>query len=150
MAGSESTHTSLSRKERLSLALDLWALEPPVSNGLLSYKQLTDCIDSIEDQEIGHDFWDCPRTFLNGQRTDRIYTILPESFHNVKYYSGVTLLLAKHELIFVSRFGAVEVQNKMKEDKYGVFVHYNNRSDEVIFRKIDASGHDVWHAKNMS
>lgn len=132
------------------LALKAWAAKPPTKNGLLAYKSLTQCVNEVEDQVFGETLWNCPRTFLNGERTDRIYTILSESFYEVPSFPGVSLLLAKDELIFISRFGAAEVQNKLIDDKYGEAIPYEQRSNEVIFSKLDASGDGVWHVKNKN
>ena len=144
----ENVRTELNRKERLLLALSAWAMEPPATNGLLCYKQLTECIDKVEDQIFGKNHWDCPRTFLKGDRTNRIYTILSECFHSAPYYPVVSLLLAKHELVFISRFGAAELQTKLDGAVYGPKRDFDQRTDKVIFSKKDSFGHGVWHEKN--
>lgn len=120
----------------------------PASSGLEAYAQLSEVINNTEDEIWGKEAWDLPRTFLDGRRTDRLYPILPESFHPVQGYPGVTILVSKIEVVFISRWGAIEMQRKDPEDKFGERMHFAYRSDRVLFTKSDAYGDHVWHDKN--
>lgn len=142
------TSSFLLKAERLKLILENLKFERPASSGLEAYKILTDCINKFEDMVWGYESYTIPRTFLNGQRTDRLYTILTESFHSIPYYTGVTLLLSKVELVFISRFGAIEFQYKDMNDPFGEKIGFDKREDKVFFRKNDSKNEGVWHNKN--
>jgi hypothetical protein len=122
---------------------------PPATSGLLIYAQLSNLINTMEDDFWGPDHWVPPRTFLNGKRTERIYPIYAESFHPVSRYPGTTMLLAKSELIFISRHGAFQVQTKIMDDPFGEAMNFDTRAAQILLEKADAAGHGVWHSKNM-
>ncbi|MCW1908769.1 MAG: hypothetical protein KIH63_005515 [Candidatus Saccharibacteria bacterium] len=136
-----------SRAERLQDILDRLALLPPAQNGLEAYAQMAELINTSEDALFG-DHWDLPRTFLDGRRTDRLYPILPESFFSVPAFPGVTLMVSKVEVVFMSRWGAIEMQTKDPDDKFGERIPFCSRFENVIFSKPDALGDGVWHDKN--
>ena len=138
------------RRDRLLLVLALVADLPPACTGLEAYRQLATTMNDEEDGWFGSDTWAPPRTFLDGRRTERLYPILPESFHPVAGWPGVTLLLARREAIFVSRHGAIEVQDKREDDPFGERFPFPERTDRVLFAKSDATGHPVWHPKDRS
>lgn len=137
-----------SRKERFTTVLAQIAILPPATNALVAYRQLAETLNAAEDEVWGRDHWAPPRTFLDGSRTDRLYPIAPESFHPVAGFPGVTLMLAKKELVFVSRFGAIEIQGKMPSDPLGEKVPFAERLDRVLWSKLDAYNDGVWHPKN--
>jgi hypothetical protein len=141
-------HPVPSRAQRLAAALQRTAKLPPATTALEAYRQIAQSINEVEDSWWGADHWQPPRSFLDGTRTARLYPIYPESFFAVDGFPGVTLLLAKHELLFISRFGAIELQCKEWNDALVERIHYPERSPDAIFAKADASGDGVWHAKN--
>lgn len=136
------------RKERLYKIFENLVKLPRCHNSLEAYKQLTELINTGEDLLFGFEMWNPPRTFLDSNRTERLYTIYPESFHEVKDYLGVTILIAKKELIFISRYGAIEVQEKIKGDEFGNKVHFSKRKNIIVSKK-DAYNDNVWHIKNI-
>jgi guanylate kinase len=151
MSNSQNRYLSVNnifKSVRLKMIIEnLKSLEP--SNcGLMAYSLITKCINEVEDEIWGKNFYFPPRTFLNGSSSNRIYTIFPESFFKVPMYSGVTLLLSKRELIFISRFGAIEGQLKDSEDKFGEKIHFSERRNNVYFEKQDSFGDGVWVPKN--
>jgi len=138
----------LFKDERLGLILvNLQSLNP-ASNGLEAYKLLSNAINEFEDQIWGANNYFPPRSFLHGNKTDRMYTIFTESFFEVPGYTGVSLLLSRRELIFISRYGAIEIQLKDDEDKYGDNIHFDSRKRNVIFKKNDSTDDGVWVDKN--
>jgi hypothetical protein len=137
-----------SRAERLAVALQRTARLPPATTALEAYRQIAQSINDVEDGWWGQEHWQPPRSFLDGTRTERLYPIYAESFFPVEGFPGVTLLLAKRELLFISRFGAIELQCKQWNDALVKQVHYPERSAKVIFAKADVGGDGVWHAKN--
>ncbi|HVZ12376.1 MAG TPA: hypothetical protein VG965_05080 [Patescibacteria group bacterium] len=139
-----------SRQERFADVLSHLATLPAAHSSLEAYGQLSEAINAAEDRMFGVDSWAPPRTFLDGQRSERLYTIYTESFHHVDGFAGVTLMIAKRELVFVSRFGAIQVQSKIPDDPYGRSKHFSDRPETVIWNKEDAYGDDVWHDKNKA
>ncbi|MFO7561772.1 MAG: hypothetical protein R6X02_03960 [Enhygromyxa sp.] len=121
---------------------------PRAATGLQVYQQFAETLNSFEDEVWGRDCWAPPRSFLEGNRTNRLYPIFPESFHPVSDFPGVTLLLAKRELVFISRFGAMQIQRKQLDDRFGEQVPFRARGEHVIFDKFDTMGDGVWHPKN--
>lgn len=141
-------HSVPSRAKRLASALQRTAELPPATTALEAYRQIAQSINEVEDSWWGPEHWQPPRSFLDGTRTARLYPIYAESFFSVEGFPGVTLLLAKHELLFISRFGAIELQCKQWNDAHVEQVNYRERSAGAIFAKADAAGDGVWHAKN--
>jgi len=141
-------HAIPSRAERLAAALRRTAALPPATTALEAYRQIAQSINDVEDRWWGPEHWQPPRSFLDGTRTARLYPIYAESFFPVEAFPGVTLLLAKRERLFISRFGAIELQRKQWDDALVEQVHYPERSADAIFAKADACGDGVWHAKN--
>lgn len=138
----------LSRKKRVSLILmELDAL-PLARSGLEAFRQISETINSFEDRFWGRESWNPPRSFLDGVETKRFYTIMTESFYPVEGFPGVMLLLGTKELIFVSRYGAIEIQSKDVSDPYGEIQAFWLRRNQVFFAKPDAYGHSVWNDKN--
>ncbi len=136
------------RVERLQVVLERLAVLPQAQNGLEAYAQMAGVINTSEDEWFGPGHWDLPRTFLDGRRTERLYPIMPESFHAVPDFPGVTLMVSKAEILLMSRFGAIEMQVKDPDDKFGDQVPFCARADRVMFVKPDAQGDGVWHDKN--
>jgi hypothetical protein len=137
-----------SRRERLLLVLSEIEKLPPFRNGLQVYKELSERLNHQEDCFFGKESWDPPRTFLENNRTDRLYPIYPESIHTIEEFPGVSILISMKEIIFISRWGAIEVQDKDPKDKYGQVTHFFLRKEKVIFYKSDYYGHGVWADKN--
>jgi len=137
-----------SRQDRLLDALKVLSAAQPANNGLEAYAQLTLAINEVEDRVWSPSKWDLPRTFLDGGRTERLYVIQPESFFPVRGYPGVTLLLAKREVVFISRCGAIEFQWKDPNDPHGEKTHFAKREEKLFFERLDAVGDGVWHEKN--
>jgi hypothetical protein len=141
-------HPVPSRAARLAAALHRTAELPPATTALEAYRQIAQSINEIEDHWWGPEHWQPPRSFLDGTRTARLYPIYAESFFPVEGFPGVTLLLAKRELLFISRFGAIELQCKQWNNAVIEQADYPERSVDAIFAKADAGGDGVWHAKN--
>lgn len=140
----------LSRRERVKLILEKLASLPPACSGLEAYQQISETINTLEDAIWGRDYWSPPRSFFGGISTQRFYTIFTESFFSVEDFPGVTLLLGTKELIFVSRYGAIQMQRKLHSDRYGLDNKFHLRRSQIFFEKVDAYDHDVWHEKNKS
>lgn len=136
------------KPDRLQAILAAIIELPSATCGLQLYAQMANLINAMEDKIWGREHWAPPRSFLDGIRTERIYPILPESFHAVSGYPGTTLLLAKRELIFISRHGALQVQRKVSDDPLGEVLSFDLRQAQVLMDKADANGHGVWHSKN--
>lgn len=133
---------------RLQVILDYLQTKPPARSSLEAYKIFTDTINEVEDEFLGKESYNPPKTFLDGSKTERIYMTNPESFHNVPAYGGVQVLIHFREITFISRYGAIEIQRKVNKDKLGSLIPFKERNTEVIFKKLDAWGDDVWHDKN--
>jgi hypothetical protein len=63
---------------------------------------------------------------------------------------GGDVLVAKDHVIFVSRCGAIEIQEKDRGDVMGSEIPFADRRDWVIFEKRDAEGDCVWEEKNRT
>jgi hypothetical protein len=138
------------RQERFMAVLSRVSLLPPAHSSLEAYGQLSEELNAAEDEVFGRDYWEPPRTFLDGNRTPRIYPIHTESFHPVVGFNGVTLMIAKKEYVMISRHGAMEVQSKIPDDLYGDLLHFSERNDHILWQKNDAYGDGVWHEKNRT
>jgi hypothetical protein len=136
------------KHERLQKALGYLHSLPPAYSSIEAYKNLEKAVNLVEDEFLGRESYQPPKTFLDGRRTERIYMTLLESLHPVPGYSGVHILINKKEITLISRFGAIEIQYKVDEDKFGFKTHFESRTDKVIFIKNDGYGHGVWHEKN--
>jgi len=144
----ESHLNLLPKSTRLALALKEVAERPAARTGLEAYRQVSDAINRVEDEHCGVDHWFPPRHVGPGVRTTRMYPVAPESIYPVPDSAGVDLLATVHEGVFVSRHGAIEVQNKDPSDLFGERQPFYARGDRVLFRKADFAGHHVWHEKN--
>lgn len=138
-----------SRYQRMLEVLDYIKKLPCAKSGLEAYAQISNALNDFEDTIFGENYWSPPRTFQDGSRTDRLYPIMPENIFNLENYNGVTLLLAKKELLFISRFGAIEIQKKDESDKHGKNISFPSRTNMILFEKLDFFGDGVWHEKNM-
>ena len=141
---------NLTRQDRVNLILKKLNVLPPARNGLEAYRQISETINHFEDMIWGKESWNPPRSFLGGVATRRFYTTFTESFFSVENFPGVTLLLGTKELIFVSRYGAIEMQRKLHNDRYGKTKQFYLRHDQVFFVKLDAYSHSVWDEKNRT
>jgi 5'-deoxynucleotidase YfbR-like HD superfamily hydrolase len=137
-----------SKSQRLKLVFEDIANREPARTGLEAYRQLSDAVNRVEDMYLTADHWHPPRHVGPGVVTERLYPIAPESCYPVPDYSGVDLLVSVGECVFVSRFGAMEVQLKDDSDLFGERVAFQDRGDRVIFSKADSAGDGVWNAKN--
>jgi hypothetical protein len=136
------------KQHRIQVALDYLYSLPPAGTSLKAYELFTRAINLVEDEFLGQESWSIPRTFLTGARTERIYMGQVESLHPVPRYSGVDILIHVREVVFFSRYGAIEIQQKVADDRYGFKKHFEERTDLVIFQKPDSAGDGVWHTKN--
>ena len=109
---------------------------------------LSETLNEREDAIWGADDWHPPRTFKDGVRTERLYPISTESFVPVPGFPGVTALLARREVLFVSRYGALEVQEKLREMDLQSQLLTAKGSERVIYQLNDSAGDGVWHTKN--
>ncbi|MFM0204683.1 hypothetical protein PQR53_33140 [Paraburkholderia fungorum] len=112
-------------------------------SGLEAYAQISNTLNEIEDAYFG-DFWDLPRTFLDGTISDRLYTSQAECFRVDPQYPGVVNMVHTNEYILISRYGAIEIQKDTGERK----IPFCYRKDAIIYQKPDAWGDGVWHSKN--
>lgn len=138
------------RRDRFMAVLGEIDALPPAHSSIEAYGQISETLNVYEDEVFGRDHWFPPRSFLHGNRTERIYPIYPESFHPVPEFAGVTVMIAKREYVFLSRFGAIEIQEKVPGDEFGQTVHFKNRQDCILWKKDDAYGDGVWHEKNKA
>jgi hypothetical protein len=134
--------------KRIRSTLDYLHALPPARTALEAYMLFAKAINEVEDAFLGADSYDPPKTFLDGTTTERMYMTLFESVHPVPRYSGVHALIHVKEVIFISRYGAIEIQRKNEDDTRGFDQHFSERKDLIMFKKADASGHGVWHKKN--
>lgn len=118
---------------------------PAAASGLEAYAQLSNILNHAEDEIFG-DFWDPPRTYLNGETSERLYHSAPECFETIEGFPGVTAMVHVKEFVFISRFGAVEVQRDTGQCEETI--PFCTRDGAVMFRKLDAYGDGVWHPKN--
>lgn len=132
---------------RLQVILDHLQSVQPAHSALEAYKILSESINLIEDRFLGKDTYNPPRSLVN-VHTPRMYPTNLESAFPVAYYKGVHILLSSNHITLISRYGAIEIQNKVTGDKRGENVHFKEREHEVIFRKLDAYGDGVWCDKN--
>lgn len=132
---------------RLQVILDHLSSMPPAHSSLEAYKMLNNVINEIEDEFLGKDSYNPPRSLL-GIYTKRMYVTNLESVFPVEEYSGVSILISSKHITFISRYGAIEVQNKLKDDTQGKGIPFKSRVDAILYRKHDAWGNDVWHEKN--
>lgn len=133
----------MKRGDRLRAIFDLLATMEKCSNGLMAYKQLTDTINDFEDEALGVHTWSPPRTFLDGARSERLYTIYPESFFACGDDSQVTMLISLREIIFINSNGAIQVQEKLLQGHPDSCLKYADREKYVIFNKEGIDG-GVW------
>lgn len=140
--------SACTKSSRLAMALEEVGRRLPARTGLEAYRQISDAINRVEDMHWGADYWEPPRHVDPGTRTARLYPIAPESIYPVRDYGGVDVLVSVAEYVFVSRFGAIEVQTKDHHDSYGEFNAFSGRRDRVMFEKGDYAGDSVWHEKN--
>lgn len=131
---------------RISKILELFAKAPPFTNGMMAYAALMELVNEQEDTVWGAGYWKAPRTFHGGVVTDRIYPTHTESFEDVMGFPGVTHLIHTKHSIFLSRYGAVQVQ---LDNGWAVAdCHLETRPEFILLDKLDAYGDGVWHEKN--
>ena len=136
------------KHQRMQVVLDYLHSLPPASNALEAYLLIEKAIMDVEDIFLGKESYNPPKTFLDGTRTERIYMTLHESIHPVPKYGGVQILVHAKEVVFISRYGAIEMQRKHEDDKHGFLTPFEKRNESVLFKKNDAYGDGVWHQKN--
>ncbi len=134
-----------SKGERIRRLLAELDKQPPAASGLEAYAQMSNTLNHLEDA-LPDNPWAPPRTYVNGELTDRMYPSTTECFETVEGYPGVTVMVHTKEFIFISRFGAIEIQKDTGESE--VDIHFSTRSHAVIYKKPDAYGDGVWHDKN--
>jgi 5'-deoxynucleotidase YfbR-like HD superfamily hydrolase len=137
-----------SKSHRLKLIFEEIADRDPARTSLEAYRQISDAVNRVEDMYFSASHWQPPRHVGPGVTTDLLYPIAPESCYPVPHYAGVDLMVSVKECVFISRFGAIEVQIKDKRDLFGERIAFHARSDRVIFSKADSAGDGVWHDKN--
>jgi len=137
-----------SKLVRLRKAFEELAGRPPAHTGIEAYRQLSDAINRVEDQQWGSDYWDPPRHLPPDASTKRLYPIAPECMYPVPGFAGVDVLVAKDHVVFISRYGAIEAQEKDRDDLLGDLSPFASRRDKVIFEKPDSEGSGVWDGKN--
>lgn len=142
------SHTT-PKQHRIKVVLDHLHSFSPARTALEAYAHFTQAINQVEDEFLGKDSYDLPRTFLDGTRTERMYMTLFENMYSVPRYGGVHILIHVREIVFISRYGAIEIQKKVEDDKFGFKQHFEERVALVIFKKLDAWGDGVWHQKNL-
>jgi 5'-deoxynucleotidase YfbR-like HD superfamily hydrolase len=132
------------KSERISKLFTLLDRLPKASSAMEIYCQISNTLNSIEDDHFGVDSWNPPRFYPPGNSTDRMYPTSTDSMYPVPGYGGVTALVGINEVAYVSRYGAVEIQ---KRDKTNKFTELNINS-EIIYAKSDAYNDNVWCIKN--
>ncbi len=137
-----------SKSHRLKLVFEDVADRNSARTALEAYRQVSDAVNRVEDMYFTSNHWQPPRHVGPGVVTDRLYPIAPESCYPVPDYAGVDLLVSVGECLFISRYGAIEVQAKDENDLFGERIPFQARHDRVTFTKTDYAGDGVWHAKN--
>jgi 5'-deoxynucleotidase YfbR-like HD superfamily hydrolase len=144
----ESQPESTSKSVRLKEILAELADRPAAHTGIEAYRQLSDVVNRVEDRYWGSGHWSPPRHLPPGAITDRLYPIAPECMYPVPDYPGVDALVAKDQVVFVSRTGAIEIQEKDHADILGELTAFADRRARVVFEKADVDGDGVWAEKN--
>lgn len=144
------TKPSVSKCQRFQVILNRLAAAPALHTSLEAYKLLEVVINTVEDEFLGEDSYNPPRSLIVGfEKIERMYLTKLESMHPVPRYTGVSILLSHQHVTFISRYGAIEIQRKLREDKRGETIPFEARTELVIFQKLDAYGDPVWHPKNL-
>ena len=118
----------------------------PFSNGMMAYATLMELVNSQEDSVWGAEHWNPPRKFLKGEVTNRIYPTYPESFEDVPGFPGVVHLIHTKHSVFISRYGAIQIQ---LDNAMPVSVCFTEtRPEYILLDKADIYGDGVWHEKN--
>ena len=111
---------------------------------------LSDVIDQSEDELLGPETYDLKLSREPLRNTgDRMYVTQLPDIHPIPRYTGVQILVAVRHVAFISRYGAIEVQGKLEDDKRGEIFKFEDRHEQVLFQKADAWGDGVWHPKNL-
>ncbi len=122
---------------------------PPASSSLEAFILYARAIDTVEDKYLGpHTYNPPPRIIPADYKTERLYITNYENIFVIPHYSGVQLLVHNDQITLISRYGAIETQQKVHEDKYGELMHFADRHDKVLFEKKDLWNHGVWEEKN--
>jgi hypothetical protein len=136
----------VSKRDRLERVFAYLQVAPTCRSGLEAYRQLCDVLNLVEDEALGPDSWVPPKSFVGQPLSDRMYPTYPESMLSVSEFPGVTALWHAREVVFVSRYGALEVRER---DGRGVDAYvYAPRDKSLLFDKVDAYGDGVWNGKN--
>jgi 5'-deoxynucleotidase YfbR-like HD superfamily hydrolase len=132
------------KSERINKLFMLLDRLPKASSAMEIYCQISNTLNSIEDDYFGVDSWNPPRFYPPGNSTDRMYPTSTDSMYPVPEYGGVNALVGINEVAYISRYGAVEIQKRDKDNKFNELNIYS----EIIYVKSDAYGDNVWHIKN--
>jgi hypothetical protein len=136
-----------SKRERLFAALQRLQDVPACSSGLEMYRNLCQALNHVEDNALGESSWLPPRTFIGARSSERLYPTYPESMLRVSGAPGITALWHETEVVFISRFGAMEVEEKNGRD---LELIVSEGGATRLFSRLDAYGDGVWHPKNRS
>ena len=141
---------TVSKGERLQAVLDRLRYSPPAHTSLEAYALFEKIINQVEDEFLGPHTYNPPRSLLvDFENIGRMYMTKTESMFSIPKYTGVHILVNHREVVFISRYGAIELQRKLGHDKEGLIIHFEHRLEQVLLQKPDAWGHGVWHPKNL-
>lgn len=130
---------------RISEVIELLKVRPACSSYSEAYKMLNQAIVEVEDRYFGPlpDEYE----FHVGPHANRMSITSGDSIFPVVHYSKVKILISTNHITFISEHGAIEIQNKDRNDRFGLATHFNAR--KAIITKLDTGNHTVWHEKNL-
>ncbi|MEI8130165.1 MAG: hypothetical protein WCG55_01520 [bacterium] len=131
--------------QRLLVILDRLHNKQPAKDSLSAYKMIADTIIEVENEFFGPE---SSNLHLSDPHLGRMTAPTLDNIFSVPDYNGVSILISTNQVTFISKSGAIEIQKKNREDKYGEIISFSQRTELVLFKKNDSSGHGVWHKKN--
>ena len=138
------------KRERLLRALQMLKAQPRLQSGLATYARLSALLNQVDDELVGAAEWYPPVSFDRHGPSVRLYPIAPESYRNVEQYPGVSAWLTRREVLYISRYGAIEVHAREEQDALSVRSLSADLTRECLFEMPDASGDGLWHPKNAA
>lgn len=141
-----------SKSQRMAMAWRAYdEIDPRPCNGLEAYCRLSDCLNKVEDELVGHNDWETPESFKGFGPTRRLYPIAPESYFDVPNWKGISAFESRRELSFVSLFGAIAVYERDRATEFTKILNdicTSPTNYTPIWESGDFWGDGVWHKKN--
>ncbi len=130
---------------RIQEVIILLKTKPACTSFLEAYRLLNQTIMEVEDRYFGP--LPDEHQFHVGPHAHRMSVTSEDNIFPVVHYSKVKILLSTNHITFISEHGAIEIQHKDRNDRFGLTTHFNAR--KVIITKLDTENHTVWHEKNL-